>query len=59
MINRIEQLIDVPRVKRLKKEFVTDEKVRLLAAQAESVYVTALMKSIIMCEVDHENPRPL
>ena len=57
MVNRIESLIDLPRVRRLKKEPLEDERVRKLAAQAEAVYVSALIKSVVMSEIEAENPR--
>lgn len=57
MINRIEKLIDLDRVRKFKKKPLTDEKVRQVAMQAEAVYVIALMKSVIMTEIEEENPR--
>ena len=41
MINRIEALIDLPRIRRLLKEPLCNKKVRLVATQAESVFISA------------------
>ena len=57
MMNRIEKLIDLPRVQKAKGGSLDPDRVRSVVAQAEAVYVSSLMKSIFMSELEEENPR--
>lgn len=57
MVNRIEKLIDLPRVERFKGKALEPERVRKVVEQAEAVYITSLLKSIVMSEIEEENPK--
>ena len=57
MVNRIEKLIDLPRVEKAKGELLDPERVRNVVEQAEAVYVSSMLKSICMSEIEEENPR--
>lgn len=57
IINRIEKLIDLPRIERILKRPLDPDDVRKMARQAEAVYSVSLIKSICMTEIEEENPR--
>ena len=57
IVNRIEKLIDLPRIERIKKRPLDPDEVRKMARQAEAVYSVSLIKSICMTEIEEENPR--
>lgn len=55
--NRLEKLIDLPRLQKLKKRAIEPALIRQVVEQAEAVYVTAQLKSICMAEIEAETPK--
>ena len=55
MTNRIEKLVDLPRIARIKGHSIDEARIKSAVVQAESVYVASLAKSICMSEIEEEN----
>ena len=56
-VNRIEKLVNLPRIERFKGEALDPAKVREVAKFAEAIHATAQVKSVCMSELEEENPR--
>ena len=57
IVNEIERLVDLPRLSRLMKRQFENDEVRRLAGHAEAVFASSMIKSIVMSEIEGENPR--
>lgn len=55
--NGIEKKVDLERLKRLKGRVPDAKKIKQLVEQFESIYCYSMLKSIVMSEIEQENPK--